>query len=142
MFRDFKLLPKNTIKEKLLNNLFKVDYDKARLEYLDFLSSKSGIIKVIEFGEIKSSKIKKIGKSGNEENPRAERAPTGLRVSMLRLASADALRARAASTGAQSRPQPSGAVLGPVGLSLGSVRCCVITLHYLVSLSESSRTFS
>ena len=54
MFRDFKLLYKNTIKEKFLSNLFKVNYEEARLEYLDYLSSKGGIIKVIEFGEIKS----------------------------------------------------------------------------------------
>ena len=54
MFRDFKLLYKNTIKEKFLSNLFEVNYEEARLEYLDYLSSKGGIIKVIEFGEIKS----------------------------------------------------------------------------------------
>ena len=54
MFRDFELLCKHTFKEKLLTNLFKVDYEMARLEYLDNLSSKSGIIKIIEFGEIKS----------------------------------------------------------------------------------------
>ena len=54
MFRDFKLLCKDPGKEKLLTNLFKVNYEMARLEYLDNLSSKNGIIKVIEFGEIKS----------------------------------------------------------------------------------------
>ena len=42
------------LREKLLINLLKVDYEKARLEYLDYLSFESGVIKVIEFGEIKS----------------------------------------------------------------------------------------
>ena len=54
MFRNFKLLCKDTIKGKLLTNLFKVDYEMARLEYLEILNSKKGIIKVIEFGEIQS----------------------------------------------------------------------------------------
>ena len=53
MFKNLKLLCKNTDKGKSLIDSLKVDYEKARLEYLDYLSSTSGIIKVIEFGEIK-----------------------------------------------------------------------------------------
>ena len=54
MFRNLQLFCKITVKGKLLINLLKVDYEKARLEYLDYLSFESGVIKVIEFGEIKS----------------------------------------------------------------------------------------